>query len=485
MLSSFFDTQGAYGAVVYKVGSTYYARDAANNSISAGTAAATVIQAAIDDIETAGGVVLIKAATYSMAAQITLPSNVMLVGEGRESTILQSTSALATNMVRNDDQTNGNEYLGLLYLSLDHSAATGGAAFNFTKVAKSIVGYSYFKGNSASFTGFWTGSAQADEENMIIGNVFDGHASSGVDQFGGGRLTDSSIIGNVFKNGGGSGGFVQRLPLRCMIAYNVSYNQGAAGISLETGQYCTLVGNVTYDNGNTGIVAVTSADGDPIGCIFIGNISKDNTTSTSGRGLSASGTGHIFSNNITIGNNGPGIEFTGDDCTCVGNICKNNGQNTDLADNFQVGIRITNAADCVVTGNRCFDDQGTQTQLTGIAEVGTSDNNVITNNSVRGNGTAGITEVGASSIYRDNLGYVTENKGTGTIANGATNSGNVAHGLDYTPSAGEFNIIFTENPTNTPGVWWISGIDATNFVLNVENDPGASGLDFAWNVRRI
>ena len=82
-------------------------------------------------------------------------------------------------------------------------------------------------------------------------------------------------------------------------------------------------------------------------------------------------------------------------------------------------------------------------------------------------------------IY-NNTGYLTENTGTDSIASGTT-SKQVAHGLDATPTV--INIEFREQGTNDYGRWWISGIDGTNFTLNVSSDPGASNLDFAWEAK--
>lgn len=76
-------------------------------------------------------------------------------------------------------------------------------------------------------------------------------------------------------------------------------------------------------------------------------------------------------------------------------------------------------------------------------------------------------------------GFVYRNSGTGTIANGAT-SATVTHGLALTPGLKDIRITLGENPTNTPGAIWVDNIGATTFVVNCENDPGASGLDFAW-----
>jgi len=78
----------------------------------------------------------------------------------------------------------------------------------------------------------------------------------------------------------------------------------------------------------------------------------------------------------------------------------------------------------------------------------------------------------------------TKNSGSDTIANGTT-SKVVAHGLLVTPSAEHFSIIGKENPTNDVGTIWVDTIGATNFTVNVENDPGASNWDFGWKVNVI
>lgn len=76
----------------------------------------------------------------------------------------------------------------------------------------------------------------------------------------------------------------------------------------------------------------------------------------------------------------------------------------------------------------------------------------------------------------------TENSGTGTINSGATTA-TVNHGLGVTPAAKDFSIVFTEQGTNDYGRWWIDTITSTQFRVNVSADPGASNLDFSWNVR--
>ena len=67
--------------------------------------------------------------------------------------------------------------------------------------------------------------------------------------------------------------------------------------------------------------------------------------------------------------------------------------------------------------------------------------------------------------------------GTATIANGATTVV-VTHGLARTPD--HVWVTPKENPTNAVTFWWADTIGATQFTINVNANPGASGLDFDW-----
>lgn len=85
-------------------------------------------------------------------------------------------------------------------------------------------------------------------------------------------------------------------------------------------------------------------------------------------------------------------------------------------------------------------------------------------------------------IARNVKGYVTQAHGTDSIASGTT-SKTVSHTLNVTPTLGQFSFVFGENPTNditkNP---WIDTITSTQFNLNVAADPGASNLDFGWQI---
>jgi len=106
------------------------------------------------------------------------------------------------------------------------------------------------------------------------------------------------------------------------------------------------------------------------------------------------------------------------------------------------------------------------------------------NNHFRGVGS--LSTIPASIIVKGygNREYVTENSGAGTINNGSTNV-TVTHSVSYTPSAAECTVTFTENLTNNPSAMWTSNITSTQFTVNVENDLGASNLEFFWAVERF
>lgn len=112
--------------------------------------------------------------------------------------------------------------------------------------------------------------------------------------------------------------------------------------------------------------------------------------------------------------------------------------------------------------------------------------NIVVNNQLNhlassyANGTAVLHDSGTGSVIRDNIGWVTEAKGTSKIDSGQTTV-NVTHGLSATPTV--INVTFAEAGTNDYGRWWISSAGATTFTVNVSGDPGSSNLDFWWEAK--
>jgi hypothetical protein len=131
---------------------------------------------------------------------------------------------------------------------------------------------------------------------------------------------------------------------------------------------------------------------------------------------------------------------------------------------------------CLIEGNRILDSQGTKTQEYGIKMTYT-DYARIFNNDLDGNRTGAISPVGSNNVIKDNIGYVTENSGTATLANGNTSIA-VNHGLAVTPAAGDIMVTPIEawgNMTN----FWIDAYTATRFTIHAAQDPGQD-VDFVW-----
>ena len=108
--------------------------------------------------------------------------------------------------------------------------------------------------------------------------------------------------------------------------------------------------------------------------------------------------GVVVDGNIVEESQHSGIYIGTANVVVTNNICRNNGQSEEATYMGRDGIRIYDATDVVVTGNRCYDDQTTKTQEYGIIEVGTSDYNLIVGNNCRGNSVGGISTVGTNTI---------------------------------------------------------------------------------------
>jgi len=146
--------------------------------------------------------------------------------------------------------------------------------------------------------------------------------------------------------------------------------------------------------------------------------------------------------------------------------------------NVAAGTMDFSIIGCTITNGWGFSGQ----QGWGIAiGAGAVTRYQLVNNNVTGNGLGGISDgsTGTERYARDNIGFVTRTKGEGTIASGTT-SLVVNHGLSVTPVGYDISIEFLTSSTNDPGNWWITAVGATQFTVNVRNDPGASGLTFAW-----
>lgn len=271
--------------------------------------------------------------------------------------------------------------------------------------------------------------------------------------------------------------------------------------------------------------------------VVVGNHVQATSSITGSTGIAvALGSGTItdvlIANNVIEGDFANGIANDGNDVSIVGNIIRdidaiaaaggieNKGDRVLIADNLisdvgQFCIRLPEAQDDVLIVNNILKDpsKGTNSSSHLKVESGSSTRIVIRGNTFLNseaspentyhiqNATGSDVTVehnisddnlksgGRSIENQDDSGltarfndmHVTEASGVAAVANGDTTVV-VSHTLGYTPAIELITITPNENPTNSVNNFWVSSVTSSQFTINVNTDPGASGLDFAWVV---
>lgn len=174
-------------------------------------------------------------------------------------------------------------------------------------------------------------------------------------------------------------------------------------------------------------------------------------------------------------------DWTPLETTIVGNsIAYNSNTNVGTYDGIHItGGHATHFRSMLITGNVIGSvDASNQRNAIRI----TDGNGIMVNNNVlypeTANPTVVYSAIGTENQIRNNIGYVTENSGTDTVALGATTKA-VTHGLAVTPAAGDIAIV----PTGAWGAvtqFYISAYSATTFTVTVDQVPGGAGFPFAW-----
>jgi len=215
---------------------------------------------------------------------------------------------------------------------------------------------------------------------------------------------------------------------------------------------------------------------------------------------------NIFQFNSFVGGRS-GMKLQGADSIAVGNVfdgCKDhsirvNGDRNQLVGNKVYhlgftgtnldGIWVDNVAHTQIVGN-AFDTISSGAAAGGTARSainmssGTVGSSVVVGNKIMATGIAYgtapiILPAGTGNLIRHNGGYVTEAKGTATVASGTTSIA-VTHGLGGTPALSDIKVTPTNDPTAAPVRWWVSAVAATTFTITTNVNPGASGMTFAW-----
>jgi len=456
--------------LIYPESSNYYAKNQqpgsnrGRNQFS-GTNPATVIQNALDS--GTGGICL-RRGTYtftgftgsgSTSYILTMGDNDWLIGEDREDTVLiLSTNALPSqasfveyNFIRNSDQANGNTNIQIRDLTIDGNGANQNSVESqvrlvlFAGVKDSLISNVVMKRAYGITLGFTRvtgaadaipslGSTQYNRGVIVEDSIFDtnyatpGGVNPDLGPMGGG-IYDSIIRDIIVRNSVGAGTTL-RYGRNMLYSGIIAYSNGIDGIRMEGGREITITDSVSHSNGGTGIYIVT-----PIGNGFniIGNSAIANTAD--GIRVLDAHTEISITSNIARDNTGNGISFFNDEAKTVTYPL--------VADN----LSLDNTGDDFLTNSFT-------TLSTGI----------FSNNIGR---TGKWNFAGSMSFMRfwNNQGFVTENRGSTSVADGGT----ISHGLFATPTS-------VTCSTSVAGEFCsVTALAATTFTVAIRKHDGTAG----------
>lgn len=313
--------------------------------------------------------------------------------------------------------------------------------------------------------------------------------------------------------------------LLCDVHHNREYGILFASSTYPNTIGCSNVlelGNHVHHNNNVGMAAVGGRDH-----MRVGNLAHNNGLVTSG-GFGRANmqfnhtTRALYVGNISYGASAAGLDlFTSPYSVAVGNISYNNAMHgleidsgshfttavgNNVYGNSESGITVFLSNDVSVIGNNATDNGGAIYPKAGIHVSGASQGVTLIGNNASGSATTNpiniesgstvevmignkVTPYASTPVYllgtlvraRDNIGFVTQNKGTGTIASGTT-SVTLNHGLNVTPVAANFNITLTALSTLDAADIYITAITSTQFTVYCRTNPSTSGLNFGWKV---
>lgn len=416
----------------------------------------TAIQAAITAASAAGGgIVYFPAGTYLVSSRIELKDAVCLVGAGRDVTTIKGASGVSAAII------------------------TGLSADTVTDVM--LADFS-INGNSAALSGEVDGIQITSGSFITCQNlrIFDVRA----DGISLDATPDASVLDCVIENTGnggtnlhgvhGSNGSHRLLVRGCTISDNegMGIRVGAQGTGSTD---ATIIGNrISKSNAGLECIGVTA---DSIRARVIGNTCLNGGDN----GISMSAADSVVSGNTVLGCNLHGIQVNGARVSVTGNISKNNNQ-TGAA--TRAGIHINSVNYVTITGNTCYDDQGTPTQDFGVKLNGVETGSVIVGNQLAGNKTAAISGlVGGGHTVGDNGGHVKDlfnvAEDFGATGDGATDDrASIQAALTAAATAGGGTVYFPKgryllstSGGTAGGMTWQLAVAGDNITLEFE--PGA------------
>jgi len=501
--------------IIFTDGSTIYAKNGTTGEIEfSGADATTVIQNAINQLS--NGMIFIKRGTYDLSGVLSLDDNTIIVGESAEDTILQHYGLKIPA---------GKSNILVSNIRFDKAgSAQTLAIYAYDGVSNLTIAKCTFDGYVYAFQPVLpTGNETFDNiiiEDSVISNMNATHEShAAISLF---NCRNSKALNNRITNVGSRGIAVGGLASDVLISGNYIENSGlnyndkpAIYVGFTRSDFImrnVIVSNnviVNYNNNyiTHGIVVSgeTATDRYGYGIVIEGNTIFDNqTTSKKGTAIylhGFSGGGATFNvRGVTVIGNTiytplKGITVTlsrfntitsnviekpfeygillsaGAYNTISGNIIRNPSQK---ATNTYDGLRIEGVTPThnSIIGNIIFDDDNNMAY--GVRELADGDYNYnfIGFNSIGGAVTASVLVNGTETRVKNNIGFITENSGTATIANG-TSSVQVAHGLAGTPT------VVVLGPTHSEVADAVWSADATYITITVPSAVTAD-RDISW-----
>jgi len=461
----------------------------------------TAIQSAITAAAVSGGTVYFPPGTYKVTGLTIEADKVILMGAGREDSIIAMASATGntitigatgmrkeTGVVRlgfipSVTRTSGAEIAAknFLFLTLDYLKFT--APFNAIVLGQAgNLSFNPKVSNIEPAQGTTNGSKSIF---LYLIRVLDGQFSN---------ISSISLANTkgIFIDGGCEGN--QFVNVHCGTGDTSTVQTAGQGLLINN----TLGGGIT--NAAFNRFSNCLFDAFFVGCYLIDGVQNTFANcwfSSQGIGIihgitggsfnSATGTSFVGGQAYNCLDNGVVVKGAGAVTFSGFSAMANNRRGNASSSSASAGFLIDQDSGATTAINGCICSNEPQhfpsnQQHYGIWITNTSGQEFnITGNILAGNTTGAINNllgVGAGRIIRGNSGYRTESSGTSSVASGST-SVNVTHSLSPTPATSDITITPTNNPTNNVR-HWVSAVSSTTFTLSTSGDPGASGLSFSW-----
>lgn len=307
-----------------------------------------------------------------------------------------------------------------------------------------------------------SGAPSQPKRIALSGNVFQNNPI-GVNIYQ--EVCNVNIVGNLISNSTATDGvYLGTLLDSILISGNEIIGNTECGIDDHPNlKNSTISNNIISGNGQNGISLESSYN------LVTGNKIIYNTLN----GIDCRGIGASIVNNFIGYNTQHGITLTGASNALVeNNVIVDNDY---LDSSTYVGIYGgTTPTNNTIIGNKIYVSTAGTRQLYGIRLNNGTNNVVINNMCVQGGKTGNILNGATGTVFKNNVGYVTENTGTATITTGQTTV-DVSHGLVAAPT----RVLLSPTTATAGKQYYVSAKAATTFTITI--DSVAEGdVTFDW-----